>query len=129
MNASLTDEIKPFLTPIFDRKAVSVTALDVSGLTSYADALIIVEAASARQVTSIAEHIVKELKKNKMKVLGAEGIKTGEWALLDYGQAIIHVFEPETKSLYDLEGFWADAPKIDLSEFDHPQNTGDENDN
>lgn len=117
--APLTDELAPYLSTIFQRKAVSVTALDIRGLTSYTDALIIVEASSSRQVTSIAEHIVKTLKQSKLKVLGAEGIKQGEWALLDYGHTVIHVFESQTRALYDLEGFWADAPKIDLSGFDH----------
>lgn len=128
MNASLTDELTPFLTPIFERKALSVSVLDVRGLTSYADALIVVEATSARQVTSIAEHVAKKLKQLKIKNLGVEGIKEGQWALLDYGQAIIHIFEPDTKSLYDLEGFWADAPRIDLSDFNYPQNHEEEED-
>lgn len=118
MNALLKDELKPFLIPIFERKPVSVAALDVSGMTSYADAIIVVEAASGRQVRSIAEHIVKQLKRTEIHALGAEGIKDGQWALLDYGLAIIHIFEPETKALYDLEGFWADAPRINLSEMD-----------
>jgi ribosome-associated protein len=121
MNAPLTDALIPFFTPIFERKALSVTALDVSALTSYTDTLIIVEAASSRQVTSIADHIVKQLKKSKIKTLGTEGIKEGEWALLDYGHAVIHVFDSQTKALYDLEGFWADAPRIDLSGYEPPK--------
>lgn len=127
MNAPLSRELGKYLVPAFERKAVSITALDVSELTSYTDALIIVEATSNRQVTAIAEHIVKRLKQEKIKTLGAEGIKSGEWALLDYGQAVIHVFNTETKSLYDLEGFWADAPRIDLSEFDRQRDMEDKN--
>lgn len=122
-------ELKDFLSPIFERKAVSVKALNVSELTSYADAVIIVEASSKRQTTAIAEHIVKKMKDTGSKPLGTEGIKEGDWALLDYGDTIIHVFESETRALYDLEGFWADAPQIDLSEYDRDPEQEDNNGN
>ncbi|WP_022667593.1 ribosome silencing factor [Desulfospira joergensenii] len=110
-------EVTPYLTPIFDRKARSVTALDVRELTSYTDILIIVEAGSGRQVTTMAEHIIKKLKEKKIQALGTEGIKEGEWALLDFGHIIIHVFETSARDFYDLEGLWSDASRLDLSEF------------
>ncbi len=121
MTQSLTlpDPLKKYLTPVFERKVVSVNALDVHALTSYTDVLVIVEASSNRQATAIAQHVVKALKGKKIKSLGAEGIKGGEWALLDYGQIVIHIFESAAKSFYDLEGFWADAPVYDLSEFEN----------
>ena len=120
-----TDDLKKYLIPAFERKATSVTAIDVRKLTSYTDTLIIVEGKSKRQVTSIAQHLIKSLKQLKIKPLGAEGVKEGEWALLDYGDIIIHVFESEKKAFYDIEGFWADAKRIDLSEFKHPEDSGD----
>lgn len=113
---ALPDDLKPYLIPAFERKAKSITAIDVKHLTSYTDTLVIIEGSSHRQVTSIAEHLIKSLKNQKKKALGVEGIKEGEWALLDYGDVIIHVFESEKKSFYDIEGLWADAKRIDLSE-------------
>ncbi len=124
----LSDSLNKYLIPIFERKVMSVTAIDVSGFTSYADTLIVVEAASNRQVRSIAEHVIKELKKQQIQVTGSEGIKECEWALLDYGDAILHIFQTETKSLYDLEGFWADAPKLNLSEFEQSLQPTDQED-
>lgn len=112
---ALADEYTPYLAPVFQRKAASITAIDVHKMTSYADMLVIVEAGSRRQVTSLAEHIYKALKKKKIKIWGMEGIKEGEWALLDYGHIIFHVFESQTKQFYDLEGLWSDAPRVDLS--------------
>ena len=114
---ALTEEFIPYLTPIVDRKAKSITAIDVRKMTSYTDMIVIVEGGSGRQVTSIAEHIIKAMKTKKIKVYGMEGIKEGEWALLDYGHIIIHVFESKAKEFYDLEGLWSDAPRIDLSQF------------
>lgn len=116
----LSEEFRPYLSSVFDRKPQSVTAIDVKEYTSYTDVLVIVEAGSHRQTTAIAEHIITRLKADKITVLGAEGIKEGEWALLDYGNIIIHVFETRAKTFYDLEGLWGDAPRIDLSEFASP---------
>ncbi|MCD4721848.1 MAG: ribosome silencing factor [Desulfobacula sp.] len=110
--------MKEYLIPAFERKAKSITAIDVKQLTSYTDTLIIIEGSSQRQVTSIAQHLIKSLKGQGKKAIGAEGVKEGQWALLDYGDVIIHIFETETKSFYDIEGLWADAPRIDLSEFE-----------
>jgi len=122
----LTDDLKKYLIPAFDRKAKSITAIDVKQLTSYADTLIIIEGNSQRQVTAIAEHLIQDLKRQKTKTLSVEGVKAGEWALLDYGDVIIHIFESEKKSLYDVEGLWADAPRIDLSQFDNSNPAGDD---
>ena len=107
-----------FLKPIFSRKPASVTALDVHNLTSYTDIIVIVTATSARQAKSIAEHITITLKKQNKQALGVEGMKQGNWVLIDFGWVIIHVFDQETNDLYDLENLWADAPSIDLSEFE-----------
>ncbi len=125
---ALTQEYLPYITPIFERKPRSVTALHVESLTSYTDMVVVVEAGSQRQVTSLAEHVVKTLKGENIQVIGAEGIKTGEWALLDFGHIIIHVFESQAKDFYDLEGLWSDAPRVDLSQFQHIENPGGEDD-
>nr|NJM03623.1 ribosome silencing factor [Desulfobacula sp.] len=124
----LADDLQKYLIPAFERKAKSIAAVDVRALTSYTDALIIIEANSQRQVTSIAEHILSRLKDQKIRVIGAEGVKEGEWALLDYGNVIVHVFESRIKTYYNLEGLWADAPRMDLSGFQTgPGEDDDEN--
>ncbi len=125
---ALTQEYLPYITPIFDRKPKSVTVLHVEALTSYTDMVVVVEAGSRRQVTSLAEHVVKTLKGEKIVVLGAEGVKEGEWALLDYGHLIIHVFESQAKDFYDIEGLWSDAPRVDISQFGTLEGPGDEDD-
>ena len=114
---ALQEEYIPYLAPIFDRKPKRVTALMVSELTSYTDMVVIVEAGSSRQVTSLSEHIIKSLKEAKIKTLGTEGVTEGQWALLDFGHLIIHIFESDAMAFYDLEGLWSDAAPVDLSEF------------
>ena len=125
---ALEEEYTPYLSPIFDRKPKSVTALMVSELTSYTDMVVIVEAGSSRQVTSLSEHIIKSLKGLKIKATGTEGVKEGQWALLDFGHLIIHVFETEAKRFYDLEGLWSDAEPVDLSQINIQAQTDEEDD-
>ena len=118
MSEPISDDLKKYLIPAFKRKVKSITAVNVKQVSSYTDTLIIIECNSLRQVNSTAEYLIKELKKKKIKTLGMEGIKNSEWALLDYGEAVIHIFESRAKSFFDLEGLWADAPKVDLSELE-----------
>lgn len=108
----------PFLTAAFQRKPEKVVALDVRGLTAYTDTIIIITANSARQVTAIAEHIYIEMKTQGNMPLGTEGIKEGSWALLDFGDVLVHVFDRESGEFYNLEGLWADAPRLDISSYE-----------
>ncbi len=123
-----TQEYLPYITPIFDRKPKSVTVLHVEAMTSYTDMVVVVEAGSSRQVTALAEHVVKTLKGENISVLGTEGVKGGEWALLDFGHLIIHVFESQAKDFYDIEGLWSDAPRVDISQFGILEGPGNEDD-
>jgi ribosome-associated protein len=122
MTLETTTDLKanllPYFNEIFSRKAERVTAIDVRRLTSYTDAIIVVTASSSRQVSSIAENIYINMKKAGNMPLGVEGIQEGTWALLDFGDVIIHVFNRETRDFYNIEGLWSDARRVDISEFD-----------
>ena len=113
-----SDILTPYLDEILKRKPEAVTALDVRGLTSYADVIMIITASSERQVTSIAEHLYIAMKNQDNKPLGFEGLKEGTWALLDFGDVIIHIFNRETREFYDLEGLWSDAPRMEIPDFE-----------
>ena len=113
--ADLSKDLEKFLLPVFKRKPKTITALDVSKLTSYTDTIIIITCMSSRQTNAIAEYLFQELKKQGVIALGKEGLKQGTWVLLDFGTVIIHIFDADTATVYDLEGLWSDAPRIDLS--------------
>lgn len=112
----VTEDIDPsidlFLKTALSRKAIGLVALDVRELTSLADVFIICSGRSNRQVTAIAEFIKTEMKKHGKMPLSTDGIKEGQWALIDYGDVIIHVFHEPVREYYDLESLWIDAKKI-----------------
>ena len=94
------------------KKALNLVILDVAELTSIADVFIICSGRSNRQVNAIADSIVVNLKKHKIKPLSVEGTGEGHWVLLDYGHVIIHVFYEPVREFFDLEGLWMDAKRI-----------------
>ena len=104
-----------YINAALGKKAIDLVVLDVHDLTSFADIFIICSGRSNRQVNAIAEHIQRNLKKHKKKPLSVEGVKDGQWVLLDYGHVIIHVFYDPVREFYDLEGLWLDAERIETS--------------
>ena len=112
MNDDLDSRLDLYVQAVLGRKAESVVALDVRGLTSVADAFIICSGRSNRQVSAVAEHVEQFLKQKGIRPLSVEGRKEGHWVLMDYGHVIIHVFYTETRFFYDLEGLWVDAKRI-----------------
>jgi ribosome-associated protein len=98
-----------------DRKAEDLLALDVRGLTSLADTFLIASGSSDRQVRAIADAVEQAARAAGMRPLGVEGLEDGRWVLLDFGDAIFHVFQSEARAHYDLERLWADAPRLDVA--------------
>jgi len=107
-----------------DRKAVDLVALDVSGLTSYADTFIIATATSDRHARAIADAIREAEAVIGAKPLGVEGYDEARWVLIDLGDVIVHVFLAEVREAYDLERLWSDAQPIPLSAADSPAPPG-----
>jgi ribosome-associated protein len=105
-------QLNQFVTAVLGKKALDVVILNVGDLTSLADTFIICSGRSNRQVTAIAEYIRTALKKEGLTPLSIEGLKEGHWVLMDYGDIVIHVFYDSVRRFYDLEGLWADAPRI-----------------
>jgi ribosome-associated protein len=95
-----------------DKKAEQVVVLDLRGMSGYTDYLVIGSGTSDRQLEAIAEGIDKELKSMGHRLVGSEGQRGGRWVLLDFGDVVVHIFHHEDRAHYDLEGLWADAPRV-----------------
>ena len=102
------------LTLALDRKALEPVLLDVRDLCSFCNYQLIVSGRSDRQVDAITDGITTGLKLEGSRPLGAEGARTGQWSLLDYGDFVVHVFLHSAREHYDLEGLWNDAPRVPL---------------
>lgn len=105
-------ELDIYVKAALGKKAMNLVLLDVANLTTLADAFLICHGTSNRQVTAIAEHIQRDLKKQGIKPLSVDGLKEGHWVLMDYGHVIIHVFFEQTRTFYNLESLWSDARRI-----------------
>ena len=112
-------ELDIYVKSALERKARSPVLLDVRHLTSLADAFLICHGTSNRQVSAIAEHIQRDLKKKGIKALNIDGIKEGRRVLMDYGHVVIHVFFESTRHFYNLEGLWSDARRIQTESLKH----------
>ena len=96
-----------------DKQAIDILVLDLRKLTSFTDFFVICSGASDRQVLAIARAIHDSLKKDHgVMPMGEEGMNSGHWALLDYGDVVTHVFYQEDRDHYQLEKLWFDAPRV-----------------
>jgi ribosome-associated protein len=76
------------------------------------DYFVIAGATNPRQVQAIGDEIVRTMQKLKVPCVGVEGLRDGRWALLDYGDVVVHVFDEPTREFYSLEHLWGDAPRV-----------------
>ena len=93
-----------------DRKAGDIKLLKVDEVSSIADWILITEGLSDVQVRAIVNNVEKKLREEaNILPLRKEGINEAKWALLDYGDFIINVFQPNERKFYDLESFWSNG--------------------
>lgn len=93
-----------------DLKGQDIVALDVSELSDVMETLVICTGTSNRQVKSLADNVVDELKRVGERPIGVEGTEQGEWVLVDYGDLVVHVMLADVRSFYDLEKLWSMMP-------------------
>jgi len=97
-----------------EKKAVGLEILDVAGKVDYADFLVLMTGRSDRQVVALSQGIEEALRKKNRRPLSVEGLPHANWVLMDYGDVVVHVFQDETRGLYDLEGLWLDARRLSV---------------
>jgi ribosome-associated protein len=97
-----------------DRKAWQPIVLDLSGQTSLCSYIVVISHKVKAQTRGLALTIEKELKENGHEIQGREGLKAGEWILLDYGDVIINVMHQPERDFYQLEEVWRKAPEVEF---------------
>jgi len=107
MSAALIETI---VAALEDIKGQDIAVLEVTELTDVTDYLVVASGNSTRQVKSLAENVIEECKGRGYRPLGTEGLDSGDWVLVDFGDAVVHVMLPETRAFYDLEKLWSVRP-------------------
>lgn len=97
------------LDTLEDAKASDVVSIDLATKSPIADHMVIASGTSTRQVVTMSEKLVEKLKRDGGVVPRLEGVTQGDWALIDAGDVIIHIFRPEVREFYNLERMWTDA--------------------
>ena len=100
-------------TVLSDRKAQDIVSVDVREKSSVADYYIIASGRSMTQTRALIEHVEEEMDKLGVAPVRREGIREGRWAVLDYGDVIVHLFNDETRLFYHLERLWGDESTIE----------------
>lgn len=97
------------------KKAEDIVALNVADLLVVTDYFVIASGRTNIQVRAIADEIEEQLReRGGIKPIGREGQAEAKWILIDYGDLVIHVFQPEERGFYRLEKLWGDAPHMEL---------------
>jgi ribosome-associated protein len=99
-----------------EKKAYDLVLMEVGPLTSLADYFLICTGRSDTQVQAITQSIEENLQHHGIRPLSVEGYTRGQWAVVDYGDVVVHVFYEPVREFYDLERLWARAPRVTLPE-------------
>lgn len=90
-----------------DDKSEDIVSIDLRGKTSIADFMVIASGRSQRHVGAIAEHLIEGLKEAGVKNVRVEGMPACDWVLIDANDVIVHIFQPEVRSFYNIEKMWS----------------------
>ena len=93
-----------------DVKAQDIKVYNTGGLSDLFDRVIIASGTSNRQTKALAWRVAQQVKAAGGEVLAVEGEASGEWVLVDAGDAVVHIMQPAIRSYYRLEEIWGDKP-------------------
>ena len=104
--------IKTVVAALEEIKAYDIEVLEVSGITALFDYIIIASADSSRQTRALANNVQEKIKAAGGQVYNQEGEQSGEWLLVDLGDAIVHIMQPAVRDYYNLEALWDEAKTV-----------------
>lgn len=107
-----------------EHRGQDIVILDMRDLMTLFDFFVIASGTSRRQLHAMSEHIDEALSQYGARRLGIEGFGDSQWILLDYGDVVVHLFDPETRAFYALEDLWAHARRIPLGPLDPATDAG-----
>jgi len=109
---NLPADLTAAVAAIEDHKGEDALLLDLRGIASFTDYIIMCSGGSERHVQAIVDAIVDQLRDQGVKPLHVEGYQQASWVLIDYVDFLVNVFTRETRDFYQLERVWRDAPVL-----------------
>ena len=117
MKPSMQELTKSVCELILSEKGKSIRIFDVSKQNTLGQTLVVCTGSATRQVRAIAEKVLQSLKSSyTLLPVGVEGRGVDQWVILDYGALIVHIFQPDQREYYDLDGLWSEVPVISLAD-------------
>ena len=104
---SAKETLRIVLAGLEDMKAEDSVTIDLTGKSSIGDFMVVTTGRSQRHVSAVADRVLKNLKEAGIPDARVEGMRQGDWVLIDAGNVIVHVFRPEVRSFYNLEKMWS----------------------
>jgi ribosome-associated protein len=108
---SAKETLRTILARLEDMKADDNVVIDLTGKSSIADYMVVTSGRSQRHVSAVADHLIKDIEEAGGPRVRVEGMRQGDWVLLDAGDVIVHVFRPEIRAFYNLEKMWSAQTK------------------
>jgi ribosome-associated protein len=113
--ATVRDLVRAAVRAAEEKKARDVKAIDVRGLSSVTDYMVVASGSSDTNVRAIAESVRDQLLERGERPFSLEGLQDGTWVLLDYVDFVVHVFLDEKRLYFGLEELWADAKPVPIA--------------
>lgn len=112
--------IEKIVEGIQEKKGLKITVVDMSELENYVcQYFVICEGKSSTHVEAIADSIKDYVRDEiRVKPYAVDGVINSQWIAMDYGEIIVHVFQPEYRQFYKLESLWADAKLTEIPDLD-----------
>ena len=98
--------LKVTLESLDNDKGIDIVSIDLIGRSSIADYMVVVSGNTVRQVTAMANNLIKKYKEMGLRLPSPEGMSNGDWVLIDAKDILIHIFRPEVRDFYSLEKMW-----------------------
>ena len=102
---------------IDDKKAIDIKVIDIHEVSVIADYFIIASGNNLNQVQAIVDNVEEQLGRAGYEPKQVEGTRGSNWILMDYGAVVVHIFQAETRTFYDLERLWKDGRQLEAAAF------------
>lgn len=116
MNNNVTTDslLKIIINALKDKKAENIQLINISEISTIADYFVITNGTNRSQIQALADNVQEKLSANAIHPKNIEGYNNANWILMDYQDILVHIFDKESRTFYDLERMWRDGKIVDI---------------